>query len=121
MLSEAEESRWNEIKAKFRKQKVLGGAGENDPVTRVIAQLQEFREGLTSIQEGILAAGSSYAQPQSLTGETVSQLQKIIEGLREVPVKVDINVIPVQDEEESISKIEKNRAPIDTKPSVEQG
>jgi len=51
----------------------------------------------------------------------VSQLQKIIEGLREVPAKVDINVIPVQDEEESISKIEKNRAPIDIKPSVEQG
>jgi len=49
MLSEAEESRWNEIKAQFRKQKVLGGAGENDPVTRVIAL---FRRG--SWQRGLL-------------------------------------------------------------------
>ena len=54
---EEEAARWLQIQTEFRKQKVLGGAGENDPVTRVVAQLQEFREGLTSIQEGIALAG----------------------------------------------------------------
>lgn len=121
ILNEKESERWAAIQKEFRRQKVLGGAGESDPVTRVVAQMQDFREGLTAIQEGISQAGASYAQPQSLSQATVDQLQTLIEGLREVPVKVDIKVVPVQDEDDSISKIEKKGSPIEIKPSVEQG
>ena len=86
-----------------------------------MAQLQEFREGLTSIQEGISQAGSNYAKPQTLNDATIEQLRGIIAGLREVPVKVDINVVPVQDEDGSIEQIEKRSSPIDIEPHVEQG
>ncbi len=121
LLDEVQAARWETIKKEFRKQKVLGGAGENDPVTRVVAQMQEFREGLTSIQQGIVAAGSSYAKPQTLNEATITQLREIIAGLREVPVKVDINVVPVQDEDNSIEQIEKRSSPLDIEPHVEQG
>ncbi|MDP0490562.1 MAG: DNA repair ATPase [Verrucomicrobiota bacterium JB023] len=108
LLSESESARWEEIKVEFQRQRLLGGAGENDPVARVVAQLQEFRAGLSSIERGIAAAGESYAKPQSLGKETVAQLEQIIAGLREVPVRVDINVLPVQEEGGEISSIEKN-------------
>ncbi|WP_411846822.1 DNA repair ATPase [Roseibacillus persicicus] len=121
LLNEEEAARWEQIKTEFRKQKVLGGAGETDPVARVVAQLQEFREGLSSIEQGIAMAGSNYAKPQTLTDATVAQLREIIAGLREVPVKVDINVVPVQDEDGSIEQMEKRPSPIDIKPNVEQG
>jgi len=50
-------------------------------------------------------------------------LQRIIEGLRAVPVQVDINVVPVQDEDDSIESISKRPevAPLDIKPEVRQG
>lgn len=121
LLDAKQAARWAEIKKEFGKQKVLGGAGENDPVTRVVAQMQDFREGLTSIEQGISAASDRYAKPQSLAHETIEQLRTIIAGLREVPVKVDINVVPVQDDDESISKIEKRPPPIMIDPHVEQG
>ena len=121
LLDEEEAARWEQIVSEFRRLNVLGGAGENDPVTRVVAQLQEFRDGLTSIQEGISLAGSNYAKPQTLNEATIEQLRSIIAGLREVPVKVDINVVPVQDEDNSIEQIEKRASPIDIEPHVEQG
>lgn len=121
LLDETQAARWLQIQTEFRKQKVLGGAGENDPVARVVAQMQEFKEGLTSIEQGIAQAGSNYAKPQTLNDATIEQLKAIIAGLREVPVKVDINVVPVQDEDGSIEQIEKRTSPIDITPHVEQG
>ena len=121
ILNEEQAARWQQIQTEFRKQQVLGGAGENDPVTRVVAQMQEFRDGLSSIQESIVAAGEDYGKPQSLNEATIEQLKAIIAGLREVPVKVDINVVPVQDDGDSIESIEKRSSPIDINPSVEQG
>ena len=132
LLSEEDAKRWEEIKAGFRKKKLLGGSGENDPVARVVAQLSEFNEGLGAIQEGIARAGADYAQPQSLTEETVTHMKTIIEGLRAVPVKVDINVLPVQEEGGQIESIEKTsrktepkkkarKSPIEIKPDVSQG
>lgn len=122
-LNEEETARWEEIKEGFRKKKLLGGAGESDPVARVVAQLSEFSDGLGEIREGIAQAGANYSKPQTLTEETVSQLKEIIEGLRAVPVKVDINVVPVQDEGDGpIENIEKRSdPPIDIQPEVSQG
>lgn len=134
--SEKEAARWDEIKEGFRKKQLLGGAGENDPVARVVAQLSEFNTGLGAIKDGIAKAGSDYAKPQTLGQDTVAQLQRIIEGLREVPVKVDINVVPVQDDGdgpiERIEKTSKKKAakkaakkkslpPLDIQPDVTQG
>ena len=105
---------------------MLGGAGEDDPVARVVAQLSEFNDGLGAIREGIAQAGTDYSRPQTLAADTVAQLQQIIEGLREVPVKVDINVVPVQEEEGPIESIEKapkkkDLPPLDIRPDVQQG
>jgi hypothetical protein len=133
-LTEEDSARWDEIKVSFRKKKLLGGAGEQDPVARVVAQLSEFNDGLGAIKEGIAVAGADYAKPQTLAKDTVSQLQTIIEGLRAVPVKVDINIVPVQDQGdspiESIEKTSKKKAAkkkqvkkplIDIEPEVSQG
>ncbi|MEP4077913.1 DNA repair ATPase [Haloferula sp.] len=95
MLDEAQEARWEEIKKGFNKRKLLGGAGENDPVARVVAQMTQFNDGLEAIREGITGAGASYSEPQSLAEGTVTQLKQIIEGLRAVPVEVEIKVVPV--------------------------
>ncbi len=116
VLSELEEARWAQIKKDFAKQKLLGGAGENDPVARVVAQMTQFNDGLEAI-------GHSLKQPPKLAEGSIAQLQSIIEGLRAVPVQVDINVVPVQDEDESIESIAKKPSTplLDIDPEVRQG
>ncbi len=116
LLSDEEAQRWEEIKKGFGKQKLLGGAGDDDPVARVVAQMSQFNDGLDAIREGL-------TRPASLTETSISQLEQIIAGLRAVPVKVDINVVPVQDEAESIEGISKRSSdsPIDILPEVSQG
>lgn len=111
--TEVEAARWAQIKKDFGKQKLLGGAGENDPVARVVAQMSQFNDGLEAISMGL-------SRPPALAEGSIAQLQKIIEGLRAVPVRVDINVVPVQDEDDSIESISK-KAPIDIHPEVSQG
>ncbi|MGC6466636.1 MAG: DNA repair ATPase [Akkermansiaceae bacterium] len=113
VLTDEESARWEQIKKDFGKQKLLGGAGENDPVARVVAQMTQFNDGLEAISQGL-------NQPPALAEGSIAQLQKIIEGLRAVPVQVDINVVPVQDEDDSIESISK-KSPIDIKPEVTQG
>ncbi|MCP5548021.1 MAG: DNA repair ATPase [Akkermansiaceae bacterium] len=120
LLDEKQAARWEQIKKDFNKHKLLGGAGENDPVARVVAQLTQFNDGLLSIREGIAAAGSSYAKPQTLGEETVNHLREIIAGLRAVPVEVDIKVVPVQAEGGGIEKMEKSSPAVDVDPEVRQ-
>lgn len=116
-----EAARWASIKKDFTKNKMVGGNGEDDPVTRLVAQL-------TSINESITTASTSYNQPQTLNQETIIQLEKIISGLRAVPVEVDINVMAA--EEDGVESIEKTtkpkkkakkKLPIDVKSEVRQG
>ncbi len=84
--------------------------------------MTRFNDGLEAIRNGISAAGQSYAQPQTLTDPTVHQLRQLIEGLRAVPVQVDIKVVPVQDEKGGIEKIDASDSPaLDFKPDVNQG
>lgn len=119
LLNEEQSTRWEEIKSEFGRQKLLGGAGEDDPVARVVAQLTQFNDGLASIGNTITEAGSNYARPQTLSESSVDQLRQIIDGLRAVPVQVDIKVVPVQDEDGSIENVSKS-SPIDIKPEVRQ-
>ena len=113
-ITPEEQARWTQIKKDFGKKKLLGGAGENDPVARVVAQMSQFTDGLDSIREGITKAGETYARPQSLSEATVSQLQKIIESLRAVPVAVEIKVVPVEAPSPT-------QLPVDILPDVKQG
>ncbi len=97
IANDTEKERWADIKKEFMKRRMLGGAGEDDPVGRVVAQLSGFHDGLDAIRSIIAEAGRDYAKPQTLAEATVSQLREIIAGLRSVPVEVDIKVMPVQD------------------------
>ena len=60
-LAPAEAARWEEIKKTFRKNQVLGGTGEEDPVSRVVAKLSAFYDGLTEIRE--VLAGAAKPKP----------------------------------------------------------
>jgi hypothetical protein len=50
-LKPEEAARWEEIKKTFRKNQILGGVGEDDPVGRVVAKLGAFYDGLEKIKE----------------------------------------------------------------------
>jgi hypothetical protein len=122
LLNEAQVERWEAIKKEFNKRKLMGAGGDSDPVGRVVAQLTQFNDGLEAIKEGISLAGKNYSQPQSLAEQTVSQLRQIIEGLRAVPVQVDIKVVPVQDDKGSIEKMDApEKPPLAFEPDVKQG
>ena len=56
-------------------------------MARIVAQLNQFNDGLDSIRDGINRAGEDHARPQTLADDTVRQLQDIITGLRAVPVQ----------------------------------
>jgi hypothetical protein len=122
LLDETQVARWEQIKKEFGKRKLFGAGGENDPVARVVAQLTQFNDGLEAIKDGISQAGERYATPQSLADQTVQQLRTIIEGLRAVPVQVDIKVVPVQDERNSIESVDASeKPPLAFEPDVRQG
>ena len=104
------------------KRRLLGGGGDEDPVGRVVAQLSGFQDGLDAIRVIIGETGRAHATPQTLSEITIIQLREIIQGLRAVPVEVDIKVVPVQDERGSIEKMgSSERPPLEFKPEVRQG
>ncbi|SKA86357.1 ATPase family associated with various cellular activities (AAA) [Prosthecobacter debontii] len=90
--SEADLIRWTEIKRTFGRNLLAGGAGENDPISRITGQMNAFTAGLEKIEQAV-------ANP-TLSEITVERLQKIIESLRAVPVQVEIKVQPVEKEAE---------------------
>ncbi len=117
LLDGEQAARWAAIKKEFGRRKLLGGS--DDPVARVVAQLSQFNDGLSAIGEQITHAGSSYAKPQTLADSSIENLREIIQGLRAVPVQVDIKVVPVQDDEGTIESVRKT-PPIDIQPEVRQ-
>ncbi|MEM1441750.1 MAG: ATP-binding protein, partial [Verrucomicrobiota bacterium] len=96
-LTGEEADRWAEIKRRFSRNLLMGGQGENDPVSRVVGTLAGFSEGLEKIEKIIGTAAASREAPATLADETVKRLEGIIEGLRAVPVNVEIKVVPVQE------------------------
>jgi hypothetical protein len=101
---------------------VRGGAGEEDPVGRVVSQLSGFQDGLEAIRAMIGEAGRAHAAPQTLSETTVAHLREIIVGLRSVPVEVDIKVMPVQEESGAIKSMNQSaRPPLEIAPEVRQG
>ena len=88
LLTQSEAERWTDIKRTFSRNLLSGGAGENDPVSRITGHLSAFTVGLEKIQQAV-------AHP-TLSDATILQLSKIIESLRAVPVNVEIKVLPVE-------------------------
>lgn len=88
LASATDKARWDEIKRTFGRNLLAGGGGENDPVSRITGQMKAFTAGLEKIEQAV-------ANP-SLSELSIERLQKIIEGLRAVPVTVEIKVQPVE-------------------------
>lgn len=96
-LAEEESVRWEEIKKTFKRNLIAGGAGSDDPVSRVVGQLSAFNASMDGIHEVLSSALEHQQQPAALAEETVSKLESIIGKLRAVPVDVEIKVLPVQE------------------------
>ena len=97
--------RWNEIKSTFKRNLLTGGAGENDPINRITGHMNAFTVGLEKIEQAV-------SKP-TLSDVTIERLQRIIEGLRSVPVNVEIRVQPVEKEAPG-------EPPVDVSSHVEQ-
>ena len=119
--------RWEEIKKTFARNQLMGGAGENDPVTRMLGGMNAFTKGLDEIKQTIASTGADYSRPQTLADQTIDQLEKMIEGLRAVPVDVEIKVVPVHegDGEEELGDDGagkgKGKLPVDVESKIDQG
>ena len=95
---------------------------EGDPVARVVAQMSQFSDGLDAIRTEISRTGGEFAKPQTLGETTVEQLTRIIEGLRAVPVQVEIKVVPVQESATPpAGNIAPDDSPVAIAPTVVQG
>ncbi len=63
-LQTAEEAaRWADIKKTYKRRQLMGNADESDPVSRVVAQLSMFGEGLGDIRETLSKAVESRQAP----------------------------------------------------------
>lgn len=51
LLTEEESSRWDNIKKEFKKYRMLMGLGDQDKFSQIIAQMNQFVEGLEGIKE----------------------------------------------------------------------
>lgn len=121
VADETEKSRWADIKKEFMKRRLLGGAGEEDPVGRVVAQLSGFQDGLDAIRTSIADSGREYTKPQTLADATIEQLREIINALRAVPVEVDIKVVPVQEQSGPIQRVDHSTSsPLEFQPEIRQ-
>ena len=83
LSTDEDKTRWEKIKRTFKRNLLTGGAGENDPITRISGHLSALTEAVS--------------QP-TLSDVTIERLKTIIEGLRAVPVNVEIKVQPVEKE-----------------------
>ena len=122
-LEDDESARWEAIKDTFARNQMLGGRGDEDPVSRVVGQLSLFADNLKNI-ESVLSAGLAHQQaPATLADTTVEKLESIITNLRSVPVDVEIKVVPVQESGPSPKtkrKRKKEDLPVDINSKVEQ-
>ena len=62
-LSASELARWEEIKKTFKRNQLVRGTDQNDPIGRVVGQLSGFQAGLESIQETLEKQLSKPAAP----------------------------------------------------------
>jgi len=78
-MTPEEEQRWEEIMEDFHRNKLLGGAGDDDPVGRVVGQLAVFSGGLKSIESTL---NETLSKPRT-TQLDLGSVGESLEGLRE--------------------------------------
>ena len=80
-LSTEESARWEEIKKTFKRNQLTHGAGDTDPVGRVVSQLSAFQAGLEAIQETL---ASRLSQPSAAPPITLdlSPITSTLDALR---------------------------------------
>jgi phage shock protein A len=83
LSTDEDKTRWDEIKRTFKRNLLTGGAGENDPINRITGHLSALTEAVSR---------------PTLSDVTIERLKMIIDGLRAVPVNVEIKVQPVEKE-----------------------
>ncbi len=93
-LAPEEQARWDEIKRTFRRNQLVRGADQNDPVSRVVAQLSGFQAGLEGIQQTLAAAVVERAQP-----------------VTPAPAAVTVDLLPVRQGLESLGNLLAERLP----------
>ncbi|MFT4586168.1 MAG: MoxR-like ATPase [Candidatus Binatia bacterium] len=85
--TDEDKARWAEIKKTFKKNILLGGASEDDPVSRVVAQLTTFSDGLDQIKEAI---GSAVKQQADLAAARAAEIIDVGEGEDAEEAAVDL-------------------------------
>ncbi|HOB32965.1 MAG TPA: hypothetical protein PKH32_08815, partial [Verrucomicrobiota bacterium] len=82
-LSPEEKARWEEIKKTFKRNQLVRGGDQSDPVGRVVGQLSAFQSGLQSIQETLEKQLSKAQAPVVLdlspVGKGLEALQATVE------------------------------------------
>jgi len=76
-ITPPEQERWEEIKKRFVKNKILGG-GDSDPVNKVVSQLADNNSALS---EGLAALGDRLAamrQPIAFDDDTLAKLRALL-------------------------------------------
>ena len=119
LQSEEDQERWEEIKRRFGRNLLMGGQGEDDPVSRVVGTLAGFSDGLHRIESVIETAAEKSSQPATLADDTVKRMEEIISGLRAVPVNVEIKVVPVQESGDPID-VPPEDLPVEVQQAIEQ-
>lgn len=119
-LSDEDTERWTEIKRRFSRNLLMGGQGENDPVSRVVGTLAGFSDGLHKIETVIEKAALNQERPATLADDTVKRIEEIIGGLRAVPVNVEIKVVPIQESGKPID-VPVDDLPVAVDSEVKQG
>jgi hypothetical protein len=94
-LSEQERRRWEEIKRAFRKNLLMGGADERDPVSRVVQQLSAFSGGLENLTD-VLKLGLNNRPGEPLVVEKPFLVEKPVMVEKQVVVDRPVLVkVPV--------------------------
>lgn len=75
----AEKARWEEIKKTFQRNQLARGGDASDPAGRIVAQLADFRAGLSDIGEAI---ERQLARPAAAPALDLSPLSLTLESLR---------------------------------------
>jgi hypothetical protein len=76
-----EKARWEEIKKTFKRNQLVRGGDQSDPVGRVVSQLSGFQAGLESIQETLQKGISKSPAPAPMVLE-LGPLAQGLEALR---------------------------------------
>jgi len=130
-MSEEDKARWDDIKRGFKRNLLLRGADESDPVSRVISQLSTFQEGLDSIRSAMAEGVSRLvatreeeaAASQSRTEQWLQEMKKPREETTEkAPEKPEGPIqAMVAFTEETIENLKKTLGEIKTIPVMAPG